>query len=50
MWKEKDAKASFSYEINEGNFVKQLKKKNEQALCYVIDHYGWVLKTVVKKQ
>lgn len=37
-------------EINENNFVRQLKRKNEQALCYVIDHYGWVLKTVVKKQ
>jgi RNA polymerase sigma-70 factor (ECF subfamily) len=37
-------------EINESNFVKQLKRKNEQALCYVIDHYGWVLKTVVKRQ
>lgn len=37
-------------EINERNFVKQLKKKNENALIYVIDHYGWVLKTVVKRQ
>lgn len=37
-------------EINERNFVRQLKKKNEQALLYVIDHYGWVLKTVVKRQ
>lgn len=37
-------------EINERNFVKQLKKKNEQALLYVVNHYGWVMKTVVKKQ
>lgn len=37
-------------EINENNFVKQLKKRNEQALHYVIDQYGWVLKTVVKRQ
>ncbi len=37
-------------EINERNFVRQLKKRNEQALYYVIDHYGWVLKTVVKRQ
>lgn len=37
-------------EINERNFVKQLKKKNEDALLYVIENYGWVLKTVVKRQ
>lgn len=37
-------------EINERNFVRQLKKRNEQALLYIIDHYGWVLKTVVKRQ
>lgn len=37
-------------EINEKNFVRQLKKKNEKALVYVIENYGWVLKTVVKRQ
>lgn len=37
-------------EINENNVVRQLKKRNEQALYYVIDHYGWVMKTVVKRQ
>lgn len=37
-------------EINEKNFVKQLKRKNEDALVYVIENYGWVLKTVVKRQ
>lgn len=37
-------------EINERNFVKQLKRKNENALLYVIENYGWVLKTVVKRQ
>ncbi len=37
-------------EISEKNFVRQLKKRNEQALYYVIDHYGWVMKTVVKRQ
>lgn len=37
-------------EINENNVVRQLKKGNEQALYYVIDHYGWVMKTVVKRQ
>lgn len=36
--------------LMEKNFVRQLKKKNEQALLYVIDHYGWVQKTVVKRQ
>ena len=36
--------------ITEDNFVEQLKKHNEQALVYVIDTYGWVLKTVVTRQ
>ncbi len=36
--------------ITEDNFIEQLKKHNEQALVYVIDTYGWVLKTVVKRQ
>ncbi len=42
-------KVVVTVEINERNFVRQLKKRNEQALYYVIDHYGWVLKTVVKR-
>lgn len=37
-------------EITEKNFVKQMERGNEKALLYVIDHYGWVLKTVVKRQ
>lgn len=37
-------------EINERNFVRQLKKKNEEALIYVINRYGWVMKTIVKRQ
>ncbi len=36
-------------QITEENFVAQMKKKNEKALEYVIDHYAWVLKTVIKK-
>lgn len=36
--------------ITEDNYVEQLKQHNEQALVYVIDTYGWVLKTVVKRQ
>ncbi len=37
-------------EITEKNFVEQMKKKNEEALIYVVEQYGWVLKTVVKRQ
>ena len=29
--------------INKGNFLKQLKKKNEKALDYVIDSYSDVI-------
>lgn len=35
--------------ITEENFIQQLKKRNEKALEYVIDNYGWILKTVIKK-
>lgn len=35
--------------IGEGNFVKQLRKKNEKALDYVIDTYGWIIKSIVKR-
>lgn len=35
--------------ITEENFIEQLKKKNEKALVYVLDNYGWILKTVIKK-
>jgi RNA polymerase sigma factor (sigma-70 family) len=35
--------------ITEDNFIEQLKKKNEKALEYVIDNYGWILKSVIKK-
>lgn len=37
-------------EITEKNFVRQMEKGNEKALLYVIENYGWVLKTVVKRQ
>lgn len=36
-------------QITGENFIEQLEKGNEKALEYVIDHYGWVLKTVLKK-
>lgn len=35
--------------INEGNFLIQLRKRNEKALDYVIDNYGWIIKSIVKK-
>ena len=35
--------------INEENFLDQLKTKNEKALDYVIDTYGWIIKSVIKK-
>ena len=35
--------------IDELNYIDQLRMKNEKALEYVIDNYGWILKTVVKK-
>jgi len=35
--------------IKEENFILQLRKKNEKALDYVIDNYGWVVKSIVQK-
>ncbi|MGL5751638.1 MAG: sigma-70 family RNA polymerase sigma factor [Paraclostridium sp.] len=35
--------------ITEENFASRLKAKDEKALEYVIDNYGWVIKTVVRK-
>ena len=35
--------------INEENFIIQLGKRNEKALDYVIDTYGWIIKSIVKK-
>lgn len=35
--------------IQEGNLISQLRKKNEKALDYVIDKYGWIIKSIVKK-
>ena len=36
--------------ITEQNFIIQLKKRNEKALEYVLTEYGWIIKTVIKKQ
>lgn len=35
--------------VSEKNFIRELKKKNEKALEFLIDNYGWVIKTVCKK-
>lgn len=35
--------------INEENFIYELRKGNEKALDYVVDSYGWLVKTVVSK-
>lgn len=35
--------------ISEENFIDELKKKNEKALEYLVDNYGWIIKTVCKK-
>ncbi|MDR3597294.1 sigma-70 family RNA polymerase sigma factor [Clostridium sp.] len=35
--------------IQEDNFIQQLRKRNEKALDYVIDTYGWIIKSIVKK-
>lgn len=36
--------------IDEQNFIKGLKKRNEDALRYVVKEYGWLVKTIVSKQ
>lgn len=35
--------------VNENNFIKKLRKKDEKALEYVIDNYGWLLKKSISK-
>lgn len=35
--------------INEENFIIHLKNRNEKALEYVIDNYGWIIKSIVRK-
>jgi len=36
-------------EISEENFIHQLKLKNEEALSYILEQYGWIIKSTVKK-
>lgn len=35
--------------VNEYNYIKELRNKNEKALDYVIDNYGWIIKSIVGK-
>lgn len=35
--------------INEENLLIQLRKRNEKALDYVIENYGWIIKSIIKK-
>lgn len=35
--------------INDQNYIQQLKEKNEEALLYVIDCYGALLKAILRK-
>ena len=35
--------------INQENFVKELRKGNEKALLYVIDEYGGLLRSVIRR-
>lgn len=36
--------------IGEHNYIQQLQQHNEKALLYVIDEYGGLLKSVIRKQ
>lgn len=36
-------------EISEENFINQLKMRNEEALDYILQQYGWIVKSTVKK-
>lgn len=35
--------------INQENFVKELRRGNEKALLYVIDEYGGLLRSVIRR-
>lgn len=35
--------------IDENNFISELRNKNEKALYFVIENYGWIIKSTVKK-
>ena len=35
--------------INDGNFLNEIKDRNEEALCYIIEKYGGLVKSVIGK-
>ncbi|WP_287598267.1 hypothetical protein [Clostridium sp.] len=35
--------------ITEENFIIQIKMRNEKSIDYVLDNYGWIIKSIVKK-
>ncbi|MGL4736290.1 MAG: sigma-70 family RNA polymerase sigma factor [Cellulosilyticaceae bacterium] len=35
--------------ITEENFVSQILLGNEEGIAYVVEHYGWVMKTITRK-
>lgn len=35
--------------ISEDNFINQLKMRNEKAIDYILEQYGWIIKSTVKK-
>lgn len=37
-------------QITEENFLEELRKKNEKALDYIIENYGWVIQSVVRQK
>ncbi|MDO5294934.1 MAG: sigma-70 family RNA polymerase sigma factor [bacterium] len=36
--------------ITEHNLIEEMKLHNEDALVYFIDHYGWIVKTILYKK
>ncbi|KMT22506.1 sigma-70 family RNA polymerase sigma factor [Clostridium cylindrosporum DSM 605] len=36
--------------ISEENFINQLKMRNQKALDYILEQYGWIIKSIVKKR
>ena len=35
--------------INEENYIRELKQHNESALSYIIERYGGLVKSIVRK-
>lgn len=35
--------------ITEENYIKEMQKGNEKALWYFIEHYGWIVKSIIHK-